>query len=233
MLEDLKREVLAANKMLPEHKLVTFTWGNVSGIDRQKGLVIIKPSGVPYETMMSDDMVVLDLDGNIIEGRLNPSSDAPTHLEIYKAFGNVGGVVHTHSNWATCWAQSCRDIPAYGTTHADFFYGSVPCTRPLTKLEVETAYEKETGRVIVETFNNRDIDPEAVTGVIVNKHGPFSWGKNAAEAVHNAVVLEAISNMAYHTELINHGCTPIENYLLKKHYMRKNGPDAYYGQERG
>ncbi len=229
MLEALKEAVLKANLSLPEYGLVTFTWGNVSGIDREKGLIVIKPSGVEYSDMSAEDMVVVDLDGNIAEGKLKPSSDTATHIEIYKAFPEVGGVIHTHSPWATSWAQAGRSIPAYGTTHADYFYGEIPCTRQLTMQEVETAYEKETGTVIIEAF--KDKDPMAVPGVVVYKHGPFAWGKTPNEAVHNAVVMETVANMAYHAEQINPGNTPIEQYLLDKHYMRKHGPNAYYGQK--
>lgn len=232
MLENLKKEVLEANLSLPTYRLVTFTWGNVSGIDRDKGLIVIKPSGVEYETMTIDDMVVVDLDGKVVEGKLNPSSDTATHIEIYKAFPEVGGVIHTHSPWATSWAQAGRDIPAYGTTHADYFYGAIPCTRQLTPDEVERAYEKETGTVIIEAFRSRNIDPVAVPGVVVYKHGPFAWGKDARQAVHNAVVMETVANMAYHAEQINPDATPIEQYLLDKHYMRKHGPNAYYGQKK-
>lgn len=232
MLEQLKKEVLEANLLLPQYNLVTFTWGNVSGIDREKGLIVIKPSGVEYDKMTQDDMVVVDLEGNVVEGKLNPSSDTATHIELYKAFPNIGGVIHTHSPWATSWAQAGRGIPAYGTTHADYFYGEIPCTRQLTPQEVEKAYEKETGTVIIEAFRERNIDPKAVPGVIVYKHGPFAWGKNPHEAVHNAVVMETVANMAYHAEQINPEGTPIEQYLLDKHYMRKHGPNAYYGQKK-
>ncbi len=230
MLEELKKKVLEANLELPKYGLVTFTWGNVSGIDREKGLIVIKPSGVEYDVMTAEDMVVVDLDGKVVEGKLNPSSDTPTHIELYKAFPHIGGVIHTHSTWATSWAQAGRAIPAYGTTHADYFYGEIPCTRQLTPEEVETAYEKETGSVIIEAF--KDKDPMAVPGVIVYKHGPFAWGKTPHEAVHNAVVMETVANMAYHAEMINPDHSPIEQYLLDKHYMRKHGPNAYYGQKK-
>ena len=232
MLEQLKKEVLEANLLLPKYNLVTFTWGNVSGIDREKGLIVIKPSGVEYDVMTAEDMVVVDLEGNVVEGKLNPSSDTATHIELYKAFPEIGGVIHTHSPWATSWAQAGRGIPAYGTTHADYFYGEIPCTRQLTPEEVERAYEKETGTVIIEAFRDRGIDPVAVPGVIVYKHGPFAWGKNPNQAVHNAVVMETVANMAYHAEQINPQGTPIEQYLLDKHYMRKHGPNAYYGQKK-
>lgn len=232
MLEQLKKEVLEANLLLPKYNLVTFTWGNVSGIDREKGLIVIKPSGVEYDVMTAEHMVVVDLDGNVVEGDLNPSSDTATHIELYKAFPEIGGVIHTHSPWATSWAQAGRGIPAYGTTHADYFYGEIPCTRQLTPEEVKRAYEKETGTVIIEAFRERNIDPTAVPGVIVYKHGPFAWGKNPHQAVHNAVVMENVANMAYHAEQINPQGTPIEQYLLDKHYMRKHGPNAYYGQKK-
>ena len=232
MLEQLKKEVLEANLLLPKYNLVTFTWGNVSGIDREKGLIVIKPSGVEYDVMTAEHMVVVDLDGKVVEGDLNPSSDTATHIELYKAFPEIGGVIHTHSPWATSWAQAGRGIPAYGTTHADYFYGEIPCTRQLTPEEVESAYEKETGTVIIEAFRDRGIDPVAVPGVIVYKHGPFAWGKNPNQAVHNAVVMETVANMAYHAEQINPQGTPIEQYLLDKHYMRKHGPNAYYGQKK-
>ena len=232
MLEQLKKEVLEANLLLPKYNLVTFTWGNVSGIDREKGLIVIKPSGVEYDVMTAEDMVVVDLEGNVVEGNLNPSSDTATHIELYKAFPEIGGVIHTHSPWATSWAQAGRGIPAYGTTHADYFYGEIPCTRQLTPEEVERAYEKETGTVIIEAFRDRGIDPVAVPGVIVYKHGPFAWGKIPNQAVHNAVVMETVANMAYHAEQINPQGTPIEQYLLDKHYMRKHGPNAYYGQKK-
>ena len=232
MLEQLKKEVLEANLLLPKYNLVTFTWGNVSGIDREKGLIVIKPSGVEYDGMTAEQMVVVDLDGNVVEGDLNPSSDTATHIELYKAFPEIGGVIHTHSPWATSWAQAGRGIPAYGTTHADYFYGEIPCTRQLTPEEVARAYEKETGTVIIEAFRDRGIDPTAVPGVIVYKHGPFAWGKNPNQAVHNAVVMETVANMAYHAEQINPQGTPIEQYLLDKHYMRKHGPNAYYGQKK-
>ena len=232
MLEQLKKEVLEANLLLPKYNLVTFTWGNVSGIDREKGLIVIKPSGVEYDVRTAEHRVVVDLDGNVVEGDLNPSSDTATHIELYKAFPEIGGVIHTHSPWATSWAQAGRGIPAYGTTHADYFYGEIPCTRQLTPEEVERAYEKETGTVIIEAFREKAIDPVAVPGVIVYKHGPFAWGKNPHQAVHNAVVMETVANMAYHAEQINPQGTPIEQYLLDKHYMRKHGPNAYYGQKK-
>lgn len=227
MLAELKRAVYLANMQLVYHDLVIFTWGNVSGIDREKGLLVIKPSGVEYDAMTADDMVVTDLEGRVVEGNLKPSSDTPTHIELYKAFPAIGGIVHTHSPWATAWAQAGRPIPALGTTHADYFYGDVPCTRPLTKEEVESAYEVETGKVIVETFRN--LDPLAVPGVIVANHAPFTWGGNPAKAVHNARVLEEVAKMAFHTLQLNPQAS-LDSFLLDKHYMRKHGKDAYYGQ---
>ena len=229
MLEQLKEKVLKANLQLPKHGLVTFTWGNVSEIDRESGLIVIKPSGVEYDEMKAEHMVVVDLDGNVVEGNLRPSSDTPTHIELYKAFPEIGGVIHTHSTWATSWAQAGRSIPAYGTTHADYFYGPIPTTRQLTKEEVEEAYEKNTGTVIIEAFEGKD--PKAVPGVVVRCHGPFAWGKDANEAVHNAVVMERAAEMALKTEMLNPEAKPIEQYLLDKHYMRKHGPNAYYGQK--
>lgn len=228
MLEVLKKEVCQANLDLVKHGLVIFTWGNVSAIERGKELVVIKPSGVSYENMQPEDMVVVDFDGNVVEGDYKPSSDTATHIVLYKNFRNIGGIVHTHSQWATIWAQSGKSVPALGTTHADYFYGSVPCTRKLTAREIESAYEKETGNVIVETFNN--LDPEAIPGVLVNNHGPFAWGKDAYEAVHNAVVLEEVSKMAYYTLKIDR-VPSIDQELLDKHYLRKHGKDAYYGQK--
>ena len=229
MLEALKEQVCAANLLLPEYGLVTFTWGNVSGIDRESGLVVIKPSGVPYAGMHPEDMVVVDLEGAVVEGKWKPSSDTPTHLELYKAFPACGGIVHTHSRWATSFAQAGRDIRAMGTTHADYFYGDVPCTRPMTEAEIAGEYEKETGKVIVETFLGRD--SAAVPGVLVYSHGPFTWGKDPAEAVHNAVVLEEVAFMNYHAlQLAPEKCR-MQRALLNKHYLRKHGADAYYGQE--
>lgn len=227
MLAELKRAVYLANMQLVYHDLVIFTWGNVSGIDREKGLLVIKPSGVEYDAMTADDMVVTDLEGRVVEGNLKPSSDTPTHIELYKAFPAIGGIVHTHSPWATAWAQAGRPIPALGTTHADYFFGDIPCTRPLTKEEVERAYEVETGKVIIETF--RKLDPLAVPGVIVANHAPFTWGENPAKAVHNARVLEEVAKMAFHTLQLNPQSS-LDSFLLDKHYMRKHGKDAYYGQ---
>lgn len=230
MLEQLKKEVLEANLQLPKHGLVTFTWGNVSGIDREQGLVVIKPSGVPYEDLKIDDLVVLDLEGNVVEGALNPSSDTATHLVLYRAFPNVGGIVHTHSPWATSWAQAGRSIPALGTTHADYYYGEIPCTRGLTKEEINRSYELETGNVIIETFETGGIEPLSMPGVLVTGHAPFCWGKDANQAVHNAVVLEEVAKMALHTFQLNPHIEPIDQFLLDKHYLRKHGANAYYGQ---
>lgn len=228
MLSDLKKSVFEASLNLVKHGLVIFTWGNVSGIDREQGLVVIKPSGVSYDDMTADDMVVVDMEGRVVEGKLKPSSDTPTHLVLYKAFPDIGGIVHTHSSWATAWSQAGKSIPALGTTHADYFYGPVPCTRKLTQQEIETAYEMETGHVIVETFQN--FDPNAVPGVLVNNHAPFAWGKTPGDAVHNAKVLEEVAQMAYHTLQINPSAT-IDQFLLDKHYFRKHGKYAYYGQK--
>ena len=227
MLSDLKHSVYLANQELVHFNLVIFSWGNASGIDREKGLVVIKPSGITYNEMKPLDMVVLDLDGNIVEGKLKPSSDTLTHIELYKNFRNIGGIVHTHSEWATSWAQAGRSIPPLGTSHADYFYGSIPCTRNLTKKEVEGDYELETGKLIVETFKGKD--PETIPSVLVKGHGPFSWGSTPAKAVHNAVVLENIAKMAFRNIVLGHS-KPIEKYLLDKHYLRKHGKDAYYGQ---
>lgn len=230
MLENLKKQVYEANMELPRYGLVTFTWGNVSGIDKESGLFVIKPSGVDYNKLTPDDMVVMDLQGNKIEGDLKPSSDTPTHLEIYKAFPEVGGIVHTHSSYATSWAQSGRGIPCYGTTHADYIYGEVPCLRCLTKEEIEEAYEENTGHLIVNEFLRLDKDPMAVPAVLCKNHGPFAWGKDAMDAVHNAVVLEEVAKMAYRTETINPKVLPAPKELQDKHYFRKHGANAYYGQ---
>ena len=232
MLNELKQRVYEANMLLPKYGLVTFTWGNVSGIDREKGLVVIKPSGVEYDKMKVEDMVVVDLDGKVVEGNLNPSSDTPTHIELYKKFPEIGGIVHTHSTNATIWAQSGRDIPAYGTTHGDYFYGPVPCTRKMTPEEIAGEYEKETGTVIIETFEKREINPKFVPAVIVHSHGPFTWGKNAAEAVYNSVVLEELAKMATFTEQVNKDVKPMQQELLDKHFLRKHGENAYYGQKK-
>jgi len=228
MLKDLKEQVWKANMDLPKYGLVTFTWGNVSGIDRDRGLVVIKPSGVPYPDLKPEHMVVLDLEGNKVEGDLKPSSDTPTHLVLYNNFKEIGGVVHTHSSWATSFAQAGRGIPALGTTHGDYFYGEIPCTRKMTKEEIEGNYEKETGNVIVETFAN--INPMEIPGVLVNMHGPFTWGKDAADAVHNAVVLEEVAKMAYRTYVLNPNIGTMDQNLLDKHFLRKHGANAYYGQ---
>jgi L-ribulose-5-phosphate 4-epimerase len=228
MLEELKKTVCEANLLLPKYGLVTFTWGNVSGIDRKSGLVVIKPSGVPYDGMTPEDMVVVDLDGKVVEGKWKPSSDTPTHVELYKAFPKCGGIVHTHSRWATTFAQAGRDVPAMGTTQADYFYGAVPCTRPMTDAEIQGEYEKETGRVIVETFKDRD--PAAVPAVLVYSHGPFAWGTDAMNAVHNAVVLEEMAFMDWHAMMLNPSLGPMQQTLLDKHYLRKHGKNAYYGQ---
>jgi len=229
MLQKLKEEVLRANINLKESGLVILTWGNVSGFDRGKNLVVIKPSGIEYDFMTADDMVVVDIDGKVIEGNLNPSSDTPTHLELYRNFPEVGGIVHTHSTHATAWAQAGRSIPAMGTTHADHFYGDIPCTRKLSPEEVQKEYELNTGKVIIETF--KTIDASSVPGVIVNDHGPFAWGKSAEEAVYNAIVLEEVAKMAFLTHFIA-GNDIIDKYLLDKHYLRKHGRDAYYGQKK-
>lgn len=233
MLEELKKIVYDANMLLPAHQLVTFTWGNVSGIDRKAGLFVIKPSGVPYEALTPDDMVVMDLQGNKVEGKLNPSSDTPTHMELYNRFLEIGGIVHTHSRWATIWAQAGREIPPYGTTHADYIYGPVPITRSLTEEEVWRAYELETGQVIASHFEDNQLDTKAVPCVLVRNHGPFAWGKDAMEAVHNAVVLEEVAMMAWHTEALPlaQAREDMPAYLKEKHYQRKHGPNAYYGQK--
>lgn len=230
MLEALKQAVFEANMELPAHGLVTYTWGNVSGIDRESGYFVIKPSGVSYETMKASDMVVMDLDLNRIEGDYKPSSDTATHAELYKAFPAIGGIVHTHSTNATAWAQAGRDIPCYGTTHADYMYGPVPCAPVLNPGQIEEAYERYTGTVIIETFRERGIDPMHVPAVLCHHHGPFTWGKDAAEAVHNAVVLEEVARMATLTEQVNKDARPAPQYLQDKHFLRKHGPNAYYGQ---
>ncbi|SMY36550.1 L-ribulose-5-phosphate 4-epimerase UlaF [Photobacterium malacitanum] len=227
--QNLKQRVLNANLTLPKYGLVTFTWGNVSEIDRDLGVIAIKPSGVEYELMKLNDIVVVDLNGEIVEGDLNPSSDTATHIELYKAFEHIGGVVHTHSRSATIWAQAGIDIPALGTTHADYFYGDIPCTRNLTHQEINGEYERNTGLVIIEEFQHRNIDPKAIPSVIVSGHAPFSWGKNALDAVHNAVVLEEVAAMALATRSLNSGIK-IQQELSDKHYLRKHGKNAYYGQ---
>lgn len=230
MLEQLKEEVYLANMELPRYGLVTFTWGNVSGIDRENGLFVIKPSGVAYEALTPDDMVVIDLEGKRVEGRYNPSSDTATHLELYKAFPEIGGVVHTHSPEATAWAQAGRGIPLYGTTHADYFFGEIPCARSLMPKEIEEAYEANTGKVIIETFRSRQLNPMHTPAVLCVNHGPFTWGKDAAEAVHNAVVLEEVARMAARTEQINPNVTVAPDCIRDKHFYRKHGENAYYGQ---
>lgn len=228
MLEALKESVLNANKLLPKSNLVVLTWGNVSGIDRMLNLVVIKPSGVDYETLTSDDLVVVDLEGNIVEGKLKPSSDLATHLEIYKSFPEINGVVHTHSPWCTIWAQAGLGIPALGTTHADYFYGEIPCTREMTVAEIENNYEYNTGRVIVETILANNV-PD-ISGVLVYNHGPFCWGDSPEKAVQNAIVMEEVAKMAYHTKQLNNKIESIGNSLLDKHYLRKHGSNKYYGQ---
>ena len=230
MLEQLKQKVYEANMLLPRYGLVTFTWGNVSAIEPEEGLVVIKPSGVEYEKMSPEDMVVISLDGAQIEGRLRPSSDTPTHLELYRNFRGIGGVVHTHSQWATIWAQAGLDIPAYGTTHGDYFYGAVPCTREMTPEEIAGEYELNTGRVIVETFNKGN-DWASMPGVLVSSHGPFTWGGDCFEAVEKAVVLEQIAMMAYYTRSLGKS-EPMRQELLDKHFLRKHGKNAYYGQRK-
>lgn len=229
MLEELKQQVFEANMELPKRGLVTYTWGNVSGIDRDRGLLVIKPSGVDYEGMKAEDMVVVDLNGNVVEGKYRPSSDTSTHIELYKAFP-MGGIVHTHSTYAVAWAQAGRDIPCYGTTHADYFYGDVPCARMLSADEIEDGYEEATGKVIVQTFIDRCLDPASIPGVICHSHGPFTWGVDAAEAVYHAVVLEEVAKMAMLTRLLDSFAEPAPRHILDKHYLRKHGPAAYYGQ---
>ena len=229
MLEQLKQTVCEANLLLPKYDLVTFTWGNVSGIDRELGLIAIKPSGVPYDGMAPEDMVIVDLSGNVVEGKWKPSSDTATHIELYKAFPNIGGVVHTHSRWATTFAEAGQPIPAMGTTQADYFYGDIPCTRPMTEEEINGDYEKETGKVIVETFKN--IQADDVPGVLVYSHGPFSWGTDPKNAVHNAVVMEEVAFMDWHALMINPEHRDMQKTLLDKHYLRKHGANAYYGQK--
>jgi L-ribulose-5-phosphate 4-epimerase len=229
MLEELKKKVYEANMLLPKYGLVTFTWGNVSAIDREKGLFVIKPSGIDYDLLKPEDMVVMDLNGNKVEGKYNPSSDTPTHLELYKAFPSIGGIVHTHSTYATSWAQSGRSIPCYGTTHADYMYGEIPCARVLTQEEIDAGYEKNTGTVIIETFKGKDA--LAVPAVLCKNHGPFAWGKDAHEAVHNAVVLEEVAKMALFTEQLNPKVEPAPQRIQDKHYYRKHGANAYYGNK--
>jgi L-ribulose-5-phosphate 4-epimerase len=230
MLEDLKQKVLEANLLLPVYGLVTFTWGNVSGIDREKGLIVIKPSGVDYKKMKFSDMVVVDMDGKVVEGDLNPSSDTPTHIVLYEKFPSIKGVVHTHSPWAVSFAQAGRAIPAAGTTHGDYFYGEIPVTRAMTEEEIVKDYEKQTGNVVVETFNKNNINPDYVPGVLVNDHGPFTWGTSPENAVHNSVVLEEVAKMAYHSLQLNPHKITMDQVLLDKHFNRKHGKNAYYGQ---
>ena len=227
-MERLKDEVLEANLSLPRHDMVKFTWGNVSGIDKEAGLVVIKPSGVPYEKLTARDMVVVNLDGKRVEGELNPSTDTPTHVYLYRTFSEIGGIVHTHSPWATSFAQAGRPIPAYGTTHADYFYGEIPCTRPMTEEEIAGEYELETGRVIREAIGH--LHPLHMPGVLVHAHAPFCWGKDPHDAVHNAVVLEEVAKIALHSLLLNPSLTAMNPALLDKHFLRKHGKDAYYGQ---
>lgn len=231
MLEELKRQVFEANMELPKRGLITYTWGNVSGIDRETGYFVIKPSGVDYEKMTVEDMVVLDLNGNKIEGRYKPSSDTPTHMELYKKYPEVGGIVHTHSSWATSFAQAGRGIPLYGTTHADYFLGSIPCARSLTSEEINGEYEKNTGLVIIETFEKEKRNPMHTPGVLCTNHGPFTWGKDAMEAVHNAVVLEEVAKMAFRTEMLNKDVKEAPDVIRDKHFNRKHGEGAYYGQD--
>ena len=231
MLEELKKIVCEANLELPKYGLVTFTWGNVSGVDREKGLMVIKPSGVEYDNMTPEDMVVVSLaTGERVEGKWKPSSDTATHIALYNAFPNIGGVVHTHSRWATSWAQAGKSINAYGTTHGDYFYGTIPCTRKMTPEEIAGEYELETGNVIIETFKDRNIDPDQVPAVLVCSHGPFAWGTDPHNAVHNSVVLEELAFMAFHTEAMTPGISSMQQELLDKHYLRKHGKNAYYGQ---
>lgn len=232
MLEALKEQVYLANMELPKRGLVTYTWGNVSGIDREKGLFVIKPSGVDYDVLKPSDMVVMDLQGNRVEGELNSSSDTKTHMVLYNAFPEIGGIVHTHSPYAVAWAQAGEDLPCYGTTHADYFYGSVPCARHLTEEELQEDYERNTGITIVETFKERGIDPKAVPAVLCYSHGPFTWGKDAAQAVYHSVVLEECAKMGIFTRVLNPHAAPAPQRLQDKHYMRKHGPNAYYGQKK-
>ncbi|SUW65621.1 L-ribulose-5-phosphate 4-epimerase UlaF [Buttiauxella agrestis] len=227
-MQQLKQQVFEANMALPRHGLVTFTWGNVSGIDREKQCIAIKPSGVPYETMSANDMVIVDMNGVVIEGKYRPSSDTATHLALYKQYPEIGGVVHTHSTHATAWAQAGLSIPALGTTHADYFFGDIPCSRPLTSEEVQGEYELNTGNVIIETLNNTN--PLHTPGIVVYQHGPFAWGKSIEDAVHNAVVMEEVARMAWISRGINPQLKPIDSYLMNKHFQRKHGKNAYYGQ---
>ena len=231
MLEQLKKEVYEANLLLPKYQLITFTWGNVSGIDRERGLIVIKPSGVDYQSMQAEDMVVCDWQGKVVEGRYKPSSDLMTHLELYRHFTTIGGVVHTHSQNATAWCQAGKAIPALGTTHGDYLYGPIPCTRLMSEAEIRSDYELNTGKVIVETFETQQLDAAQMPGVLVQSHGPFTWGESPGDAVHNAVVLEELAEMAWKTRLINSEVSSMQQTLLDKHYLRKHGPGAYYGQK--
>ncbi|WP_274648927.1 L-ribulose-5-phosphate 4-epimerase [Paenibacillus humicola] len=231
MLEALKEAVWEANMDLPKYGLVTFTWGNVSGVDRERGLMAIKPSGVPYEELRPEHIVIVDLEGTVVEGSLRPSSDTPTHAALYRAFDGIGGIVHTHSPWATSWAQAGRGIPALGTTHGDYFYGEIPCTRPMTEQEITGEYELETGNVIIETFVKGGIDPLQVPAALVFSHAPFVWGKDAHNAVHNAVVVEEVAKMGLQTFMLNPNAQPMDQNLLDRHYLRKHGKNAYYGQK--
>ncbi|GMA66045.1 L-ribulose-5-phosphate 4-epimerase [Alicyclobacillus fastidiosus] len=231
MLGELKKEVYEANMLLPKYNLVTFTWGNVSGIDKASGLIVIKPSGVPYDKLQAEDMVVVDQDGNVVEGKYKPSSDTATHIRLYQEFGEIGGIVHTHSPWAVAFAQAGMAIPIAGTTQADYFYGDIPVTRAMTPEEIETDYEKQTGDVIVETFKVKNIDPNHVPGVLVNDHGPFTWGTDPGNAVHNSVVLEEVAKMTLLTMQLNPYNLTIDQHLLDKHFLRKHGKSAYYGQK--
>lgn len=230
MLDELKKEVYKANMLLKESGLVILTWGNASAIDRETGFIVIKPSGVEYGELSPNNLVVINMNGDVIEGDLKPSSDTKTHIELYKHFNSIGGIVHTHSHYATSWAQAGKEIPPFGTTHADTFYGNIPCTRPMSYEEIEGSYEKETGRVIIELFRNNNINENNMGAVLVKSHGPFTWGKSVAEAVENAITLEETAKMAFNTELLNHNQEPIESVLLNKHFFRKHGKDAYYGQ---
>ncbi len=232
MLEELKQKVLEANLQLVKNKLVLFTWGNVSEIDRESGLIVIKPSGVSYDDMTAEDMVVVDLNGKVVEGALRPSSDTPTHIEFYKAFRNIGGVTHTHSTFATSWAQAGRAIPFYGTTHADYFYGDIPCARSLTQAEIEGEYEKNTGLAIIEKFREDHIDPMEVPGVLIKSHGVFAFGKDGGNSVYNATVIEEVAKMAYLTEQLNPTVVRADRFMMEKHYQRKHGKNAYYGQKK-
>ena len=232
MLEELKEKVYLANMELPKRGLVTYTWGNVSGIDREKGLFVIKPSGVEYDELKPSDMVVMDLQGNQIEGDMNPSSDTKTHLVLYNAFPQIGGIVHTHSPYAVAWAQAGEDLPCYGTTHADYFYGSIPCARHLTQQELDEDYEMNTGITIVETFKERGLDPKAIPAVLCFSHGPFTWGKDPAQAVYHSVVLEECAKMGVFTKIVKPDAAPAPQRMLDKHYLRKHGPNAYYGQSK-